>query len=99
LEVGILFLERAHAKGYSYLYLKKYDARENYANNKIIIYRFGRVQEALKKMYKWRDNFNLFPGELIEEGCTKEDLDIWIKTLETGVHVKTGRMFKMKQTS
>lgn len=95
----ILFLERVTSKGNCYLYLRQYSVREHYHNNKITVFSFGRIERALKTMYSWNKDFQTFPQELIEIGCSKEDLQRWIETLETGVHQKTGRKFNCKFVS
>lgn len=87
------YLERVRAKGNVYLYLKEYAVRKHYANNSIIIYRFGRIDQALKNMQNWKRNYSLFPIKLKKMGFNKKDLMIWIETLESGVH-KTGRVFE-----
>lgn len=88
-----MWLERIKAKGNYYLYLRSYAVRE-YSVNRMIVYKFGREESALPRMYNWRKNFaEYFPKELKELGCTFEDLDGWIKSLETKVHTKTGRKF------
>ncbi|MBM4765453.1 hypothetical protein [Bacillus sp. B15-48] len=91
-----MYLERVNSKGRQYLYLKCYQTREYYSNNKITVYSFGRIDTALKKMYSWKKDFSYFPKELKNAGCKKEDLESWIETLETGVHKKTGRKFKVE---
>ncbi|TRM08768.1 hypothetical protein FH966_14795 [Lentibacillus cibarius] len=90
-----MYLERVVSKGFCYLYLKEYAVRSHYASNSIIVYRFGRIEKALKNMYIWRNDFGLFPEQLQNLGCTQKDLNEWIRTLETGVH-KTGRVFALK---
>lgn len=87
-----MYLERVKAKGRYYLYLRKYKVRRYYESNKKTIYGFGRIDNALTQMYEWRNNFTKFPQELIDRGCTYDDLLEWIDTLENGVH-KTGRTF------
>ncbi len=56
------------------------------------VYRFGRIDNALRQMYKWQKDFSEFPEELKKEGCKKKDLSSWINTLESGLH-PTGRSF------
>lgn len=88
-----LYLERVCSKGQYYLYLRKYKVRSYYESNKKTVYRFGRIEDALSRMYFWKRNFELFPHELKVYGCTYDDLLSWINTLENGVH-KTGRTFE-----
>jgi hypothetical protein len=85
-----LFLSKKTTKGHHYLYLQRYQVRDHYKNLKLTVFRFGRLESAKQQMYAWRENFNEFPKELIDLGCTKRDLEVWIVTIETGVH-KTGR--------
>lgn len=78
-----------------YLYLKQYEVRPYYSNNKVTIYSFGRIENALKDMISWRKDFTTFPHELKKNGCTKKELDLWIETLETGTHTRTGKKFSL----
>jgi len=89
-----LFLERVKANGYCYLYLNKYEVREHYANNKRCIYRFGRIEQALRNFYKWKNNPDNIPEDLKRKGVDERKLTIWIMTLEKGKHPKTGRKFE-----
>ncbi|WP_256816688.1 hypothetical protein [Cytobacillus sp. Bac17] len=86
-----MFISHSTAKGKQYIYLYEYCSSET--TNKQSLYGFGRKEEAIKKMRRWRRNFDLFPQQLLEFGCTKEDLIDWIRTMETGV-TKTGKKFK-----
>lgn len=90
-----MYLERVRAKGKTYLYLKKYYVRDNYSNNTMTIYGFGRIEQALKQMYRWKCDLSTLPEDLKQEDCSIKDLDTWIATLETGVH-KSGRSFVMQ---
>jgi hypothetical protein len=85
-----MFLKPVKAKGNIYVYLCSYDSQEQ---DKKFLYGFGRLDKALKEMYRWKDNFFCFPISLLELGCKREDLLDWIKTLETGI-TKTGRILK-----
>lgn len=87
-----MFLRQVQSKGKSYLYLCSYYA-ENEIQDKRIIYRFGRTEQALINMIAWLENFGHFPKELIELGCSYNDLREWVKSLTTGVS-KTGRKIK-----
>lgn len=78
-----MFLTRVTAKGYTYLYLKEYRRRENYADNKVIVYRFGRLENALEDMIFWINNFDEAPQDLIRLGATKKDLESWIRKIQT----------------
>lgn len=84
-----MFLERVRAKGNYYLYLKAYSVRSNYAKPYVTVYKFGRVERALKNMKAWKNDFNSFPGELKELGLNKKDLDSWIRAIESGSTTKT----------
>ncbi|SEO80669.1 hypothetical protein SAMN04488134_11364 [Amphibacillus marinus] len=86
-----MYLERVKAKGKTYLYVRKYCVRPNYSNNTKTVFRFGRIEKALKQLYSWQLGDKL-PNELVKEGCTRQDIADWINTLETGIH-KTGRSF------
>jgi len=77
------YLERIYAKGRYYLYLKEYAVRKHYVNTNVIIYRFGRLENALMDMKKWRKDFDLFPEKLKKQGFNNEDLEKWINTLKT----------------
>lgn len=86
-----MFISQKRAKGNLYIYLFEYSNTGTY--NTQSLYGFGRKEIALNNMRKWRKDFSLFPKELIEFGCTRKDLNEWIKTLETGV-TKTGKIVK-----
>jgi hypothetical protein len=91
-----LFLSTVKAKGNYYIYLCGYSRERkgnHYSKNVETLFRFGRKELAIRKMYSWRRDFNSFPVELQNVGCEREDLEDWIKTLETGV-TKTGKQFK-----
>ncbi len=88
-----MYLERVKAKGRTYLYLKKYCVREHYESKSVTIFAFGRIEKALKTMYKWKNDHSTIPQELIQEGCSRNDLMTWINTLETGIHKRSGRSF------
>ncbi|MGG3805838.1 hypothetical protein [Metabacillus fastidiosus] len=87
-----MFLSGLKVKNTYYIYLTAYNARDPYGSRKKTLYKFGRLDEAVLKMYYWRDNFSNFPYVLVELGCTEDDLREWINTLETGI-TKTGRKF------
>lgn len=89
-----MYLERVRSKGRTYLYAKKYKPGINDYSNSIIVYRFGRIDFALNKLYRWKNDFRYVPEELKKEGCTMKDIKTWIRTLETGVH-KSGRRFSI----
>lgn len=87
-----MYLERVKAKGKTYLYVRKYCVRPNYSNNTMTVFRFGRLDKALRQLYIWKHDFNKLPNELKTEGCTKQDVIDWISTIESGIH-KSGRSF------
>lgn len=89
-----MFLSKVKSNGNHYLYLSRYDSKEHYVIKRKTIYKFGRLEFAIKNMYEWREDFKKFPLELLELGCVKSDLEGWIKTMETGV-TKTGRIFEV----
>ena len=76
------FLERVNSHGFTYLYLNEYAVRKNYSTNRMTIYRFGRIENALEKMYRWQNNFSEFPNELKKLGFNKYDLNKWIDRVE-----------------
>ncbi|WP_430483517.1 hypothetical protein [Rossellomorea marisflavi] len=84
------FLTRAKAKGNVYMYLRAYHSSSEGFQGKRYIYSFGRAEKAYSDMKRWFKDYRAFPLELIELGCTKEDLKGWIRTIETG-ETKTGR--------
>lgn len=91
-----MYLERAKSRGNTYLYLKKYRRQpEPFYSNKISVFSFGRIENALKQMRDWEKDFENFPNELLQLGCDLDDLQAWIKTLETGVHEKSKRTFQI----
>jgi hypothetical protein len=85
-----MYLTRTKAKGNYYIYLRAYHSCEEIYQGKKYVYSFGRAEKAIESMRKWIKDFRSFPVELIELGCTRGDLEGWIKTLETGV-TKTGK--------
>jgi hypothetical protein len=85
-----MFLTRTKAKGNYYIYLRAYHSSEEVYQGKRYVYSFGRVEKAIESMRRWKNDFRSFPVELTELGCTRKDLEGWIKTLETGV-TKTGK--------
>ncbi|TKI45566.1 hypothetical protein [Bacillus mycoides] len=85
-----VFFKFVRSKGNLYVYLAK-GIRIDGKKKTITIYSFGKILEALEKLYSWRENFEeMFPEELIELGYYYDDLDEWILTLETG-YSKRGR--------
>jgi hypothetical protein len=91
-----LYLSTVKAKGNQYIYLCGYSRERkgsHYSKNVETLFRFGRKEVAILKMYSWKENFSSFPVELKNIGCGRLDLEDWIKTLETGV-TKTGKQFK-----
>lgn len=85
-----MFLKNVKSKGNVYIYLCAYNCLDQ---DKKIIFSFGRIDKALMRMKKWKENFCDFPVDLSEMGCCREDLLDWVRTLETGI-TKTGKKFK-----
>ncbi|MDF9504987.1 hypothetical protein P5808_27810 [Bacillus cereus] len=77
------YLKFKKSKGNYYVYLVK-SVRESGVKKDITLYKFGRLETALENMFEWRNEFELFPKELLEMGYTWEDLHEWVTTLETG---------------
>jgi hypothetical protein len=73
-----MFLKTVRAKGNTYLYLCSYDPVKEVK----VVYGFGRQDRAIQNMKKWLKNFNTFPPELINIGCSRQDLIKWIKKVE-----------------
>ena len=87
---NIGFLTFNRSKGKIYVYLTK-ALRDNGKKKNITLYKFGRLDNALERMYVWRDDFeNKFPAELLNLGYDWNDLHDWILSLETG-YSKKGR--------
>jgi hypothetical protein len=76
-----LFLETAKAKGKRYIYLRSYAVKQH-SKNLETHYRFGRKEIAIEKIKRWMEHFEEFPMELLELGCTKNDLGTWKSKLE-----------------
>jgi hypothetical protein len=89
-----LFLSTIKSKGNYYIYLYSYAVRQDRFRTAKTVYRFGRKEMAIKKMHHWRNNFEEFPEDLLALGCNINDLEDWIRTLETGI-TKTGKQFKV----
>ncbi|PFZ07186.1 hypothetical protein COL60_19405 [Bacillus pseudomycoides] len=90
LKGNIGFLTFNRSKGKIYVYLTK-ALRDNGKKKNITLYKFGRLDNALERMYAWRDDFeNKFPAELLNLGYDWNDLHDWILSLETG-YSKKGR--------
>lgn len=87
-----MFISRVKSKGRYYLYLYGYLNKDGTPKIQTL-YSFGNKEIAIQNMRTWFKNFDLFPKELIEFGCNKKDLEVWIRTLETGV-TKTGKKTK-----
>lgn len=85
-----MFLKNVKSKGQVYIYLCAYDRQEK---DRKIVFSFGRIDRAIGKMNSWKGDFRDFPILLSELGCRREDLEDWIRTIETGV-TKTGKQFK-----
>lgn len=88
-----MFISRVKSKGNYYIYLYGYHNKNGVPKIKTL-YGFGNIERALSSMKAWKEDFNSFPKELIDLGCTKEDLREWLKILKTGV-TKTGKKSKM----
>lgn len=74
-----MYLEKIQSKGNYYLYLKEYDGSILYGSKKRTLYAFGRLEEARKNFVEWKNDLNKFPEELKDYGCTRDDLDLWVK--------------------
>ncbi|OOE05029.1 hypothetical protein BO219_06490 [Anoxybacillus kestanbolensis] len=89
-----MYLSQVKSNGKQYIYLCSYVGTQEYSTRKEKrIYSFGETKKALIKMKRWKRKFNEFPNELLNLGCGMEDLEEWIRTIETGI-TKTGRIFK-----
>jgi hypothetical protein len=92
------YLSQVRAGGKQYIYLTEYCGNQDFSSKtEKHIFSFGSSNFALYKMKRWLRNFeNEFPDELKEAGYSKEDLQNWINTLETGV-TKNGRKFQYER--
>lgn len=86
-------LTRKKSRGHIYIYLRESFRVGKKTTNKNI-YSFGKMPGALEFLYTVRDNYDLFPKELLDKGYNYDDLDEWILTLETQV-TGTGRDFTL----
>lgn len=91
-EVIYLFLMTIKSKGKVYIYLTAYEMSYKGLASRKTLYGFGRNDIAAEKMYGWKEDFSTFPKELLELGCTQDDLNNWIQSIETGI-TKNGRKF------
>lgn len=88
-----MYLSQVKSNGKRYIYLCAYDGSQEYSTRRERrVYAFGEARQALKKMRRWKRKFYEFPQELKELGCSEQDLNDWITTIETG-KTKTGRNF------
>ena len=92
------YLSQVRAGGRQYIYLTEYCGNQPFSSKmERHVFSFGNSQIALLKMKRWFRRFDTdFPEELINSGYTKEDLKIWIETLETGM-TKNGRKFHFEK--
>lgn len=86
-------LTRKKARGEIYIYLRESFRKGKKVTNKNI-YGFGKMPNALELLYSFREDYDLYPKELLEKGYNLDDLDEWILTLETQV-TGTGRDFEL----
>jgi hypothetical protein len=91
------YLSQVRAGGKQYIYLTEYCGNQLFSTKiERHVFSFGNSQTALLKMKRWFRKFETdFPEKLKESGYTKEDLKIWIETLETGI-TKNGRKFQFE---
>lgn len=88
-----MFLSQVKANGNRYLYICSYHTQEYSARKQKRLYSLGKSKKAIMTLRMWKENLQDIPSELIELGCTKEDITDWIRTIETGI-TKTGKQFK-----
>lgn len=86
-------LHKKRGRGKFYIYLRESFRNGDKVEN-INIYSFGKMPGALEFLYSIREDYSLFPEELLKKGYNLDDLDEWIMTLETQV-TGTGREFKL----
>jgi hypothetical protein len=93
----VAFLSQIKSGGQQYIYLTEYCGNREFSSKKERhVYSFGNSRTALLKMKRWSRNFDQeFPEELKCLGCTKNDLEKWVMTLQTGI-TSTGRKFKVE---
>lgn len=61
-----------------------YDKTVTYTTDKrVCIFRFGREENAIADMKTWLRNIDLLPVELKELGCTREDVEKWVNSIES----------------
>lgn len=89
------YLSQVRAGGKQYIYLTEYCGNQPFTTKtEKHIFSFGNSQIALFKMKRWFRRFDFeFPEELKAHGFTKDDLKLWIETLETGM-TRNGRKFQ-----
>jgi hypothetical protein len=72
-----MYLKSVKSKGNIYIYLCAYNNQEQ---DKKILFSFGRIDKAIKNMYEWEKSE--LPVDLIEIGCSREELFTWIKKVK-----------------
>lgn len=85
------YLTRRKARGHTYIYLKK-SKREGKKIKELNLYSFGKMPEAIERMYEIREKPEIFPDELKNLGFNLDHLDEWILTIETKT-TSSGRPF------
>lgn len=90
------YLSQVKAGGKQYIYLTEYCGHQEFTTKiEKHIFSFGSPTIAISKMHRWQKDFSEFPSELLGKGYGLNDLESWIKTLQTGV-TPNGRRFKVK---
>ncbi|MFO1442668.1 hypothetical protein KDN24_05500 [Bacillus sp. Bva_UNVM-123] len=92
------FLTQVRSGGKQYIYLTEYCGNQLFTSKTDrTVYAFGPTSLAILRMKKWLWKFDKeFPQELKDLGFTRQDLESWLKQLETG-RTPQGRYFRVER--
>ncbi|GAE32864.1 hypothetical protein [Halalkalibacter hemicellulosilyticus] len=77
------YLSQVRANGRQYWYLKKYEGKQEFKQNKErTLYKFGNSENAIAKLHLWNQDFTFFPSELKQLGYGRKHVNVWIDTLK-----------------
>lgn len=77
------WLTTINSNGSTYVYLLEYVGEQEFKRSREqIVYKFGRIEVALKEMEFWYKFDIFFPDDLRKMGYDRKNLNEWIKQLE-----------------
>lgn len=91
------FLTQVRSGGKQYIYLTEYCGNQLYSSkNERTIYAFGSTGMAMLRMKRWLWKYEEFPQELKDFGFDRDDLEAWLRQLETG-RTPRGNKFRVER--